>query len=167
MLGKKPDKNINPDEVVAQGAATQGGVLMGGVCDILLLDVTPLTLSFETLGGVTTTLISRYPTISTSIRQVFSTAADNQAAVDVHVVQGERPMVADNKTLGKFVLDGIQPAPRGLPQTAMATNSLAQRKKWMMFKVKEGWVQVAMEWERLDWVGGSRRLEELPMWKAR
>ena len=122
MLGKKPDKNINPDEVVAQGAAIQGGVLMGDVNDILLLDVTPLTLSIETLGGVATPLISRNSTIPTSKSQVFSTAADNQPAVDVHVVQGERPMVADNKSLGKFVLDGIQPAPRGVPQIEITFN---------------------------------------------
>ncbi|MGL5246380.1 MAG: molecular chaperone DnaK [Mycoplasmoidaceae bacterium] len=122
MLGKKPDKNINPDEVVAQGAAIQGGVLMGDVNDILLLDVTPLTLSIETLGGVATPLISRNSTIPTSKSQVFSTAADNQPAVDVHVVQGERPMVADNKSLGKFVLDGIQPAPRGIPQIEITFN---------------------------------------------
>lgn len=122
MLGKKPDKNINPDEVVAQGAAIQGGVLMGDVSDILLLDVTPLTLSIETLGGVATPLISRNSTIPTSKSQVFSTAADNQPAVDVHVVQGERPMVADNKSLGKFVLDGIQPAPRGVPQIEITFN---------------------------------------------
>ncbi|MGL5591270.1 MAG: molecular chaperone DnaK [Mycoplasmoidaceae bacterium] len=122
MLGKKPDKNINPDEVVAQGAAIQGGVLMGDVNDILLLDVTPLTLSIETLGGVATPLIPRNSTIPISKSQVFSTAADNQPAVDVHVVQGERPMVADNKSLGKFVLDGIQPAPRGVPQIEITFN---------------------------------------------
>ncbi|MGL4616927.1 MAG: molecular chaperone DnaK [Mycoplasmoidaceae bacterium] len=122
MLGKKPDKNINPDEVVAQGAAIQGGVLMGDVNDILLLDVTPLTLSIETLGGVATPLIPRNSTIPISKSQVFSTAADNQPAVDVHVVQGERPMVADNKSLGKFVLDGIEPAPRGIPQIEITFN---------------------------------------------
>ncbi len=122
MLGKKPDKNINPDEVVAQGAAIQGGVLMGDVNDILLLDVTPLSLSIETLGGVATPLISRNTTIPTSKSQVFSTAADNQPAVDVHVVQGERAMVADNKSLGKFILDGIQPAPRGIPQIEITFN---------------------------------------------
>ncbi|MGL4647528.1 MAG: molecular chaperone DnaK [Mycoplasmoidaceae bacterium] len=122
MLGKKPDKNINPDEVVAQGAAIQGGVLMGDVNDILLLDVTPLTLSIETLGGVATPLIPRNTTIPTSKSQVFSTAADNQPAVDVHVVQGERAMANDNKSLGKFVLDGIQPAPRGIPQIEITFN---------------------------------------------
>lgn len=121
-LGKSPDKNINPDEVVAQGAAIQGGVLMGDVKDILLLDVTPLTLSIETLGGVATPVIKRNSTIPISKSQVFSTAADNQPAVDVHVVQGERPMVADNKSLGRFILDGIEPAPRGVPQIEITFN---------------------------------------------
>lgn len=121
-LGKSPDKNINPDEVVAQGAAIQGGVLMGDVKDILLLDVTPLTLSIETLGGVATPVIKRNSTIPISKSQIFSTAADNQPAVDVHVVQGERPMVADNKSLGRFVLDGIEPAPRGVPQIEITFN---------------------------------------------
>lgn len=121
-LGKSPDKNINPDEVVAQGAAIQGGVLMGDVKDILLLDVTPLTLSIETLGGVATPIIKRNSTIPISKSQIFSTAADNQPAVDVHVVQGERPMVADNKSLGRFVLDGIEPAPRGVPQIEITFN---------------------------------------------
>ncbi len=121
-LGKSPDKNINPDEVVAQGAAIQGGVLMGDVKDILLLDVTPLTLSIETLGGVATPIIKRNSTIPISKSQIFSTAADNQPAVDVHVVQGERPMVADNKSLGRFILDGIEPAPRGVPQIEITFN---------------------------------------------
>lgn len=121
-LGKSPDKNINPDEVVAQGAAIQGGVLMGDVKDILLLDVTPLTLSIETLGGVATPIIKRNSTIPISKSQIFSTAADNQPAVDVHVVQGERSMVSDNKSLGRFVLDGIEPAPRGVPQIEITFN---------------------------------------------
>lgn len=115
-LGKEPSREVNPDEVVSMGAAIQGGVLTGDVNDIVLLDVTPLSLGIETLGGVMTTLIPRNTTIPTSKSEVFSTAADNQPAVDVHVLQGERPMAADNKTLGRFQLTNIPPAPRGVPQ---------------------------------------------------
>ncbi len=115
-LGKEPSKGVNPDEVVAMGAAIQGGVLTGDVNDIVLLDVTPLSLGIETLGGVCTVLIPRNTTIPTSKSQVFSTAADNQPAVDIHILQGERPMAADNKTLGRFQLANIPPAPRGVPQ---------------------------------------------------
>jgi molecular chaperone DnaK len=115
-LGKEPNKSVNPDEVVAMGAAIQGGVISGDVKDVLLLDVTPLSLGIETMGGVSTTLIPRNTTIPTSKSQVFSTAADNQPAVDIHVLQGERPMSADNKTLGNFQLSGIAPARRGVPQ---------------------------------------------------
>lgn len=116
VTGKEPFKGVNPDECVAMGAAIQAGVLTGEVNDILLLDVTPLTLSIETLGGVATPLIERNTTIPTKKSQIFSTAADNQTAVDIHVMQGERPMAADNITLGRFQLTGIAPAPRGIPQ---------------------------------------------------
>ena len=116
LTGKAPNKSVNPDEVVAIGAAIQGGVLAGDVKDVLLLDVTPLSLGLETLGGVMTPLIPRNTTIPTKKTQVFSTAEDNQTAVDIHVLQGERPMSKDNKTLGMFRLDGLPPAPRGIPQ---------------------------------------------------
>ena len=115
-IGKEPDKGINPDECVAIGAAIQGGVLAGEVKDVVLLDVTPLSLGIETLGGVFTKIIERNTTIPTSKSQIFSTAADNQTSVEIHVLQGERPMAADNKTLGRFILSGIPPAPRGIPQ---------------------------------------------------
>jgi len=122
IFGKDPMKGVNPDEVVAVGAAIQGGVLQGDVKDVLLLDVTPLSLGIETLGGVATKLIERNTTIPTSKSEVFSTAADNQNSVEIHVVQGEREMVADNKSLGRFVLDGIPPAPRGVPQVEVIFN---------------------------------------------
>ena len=115
-FGKEPNKSVNPDEVVAVGAAIQAGILQGDVRDILLLDVTPLTLGIETLGGVATPMISKNTTIPTSKTQIFSTAADSQSSVEIHITQGERPMVADNKTLARFLLDGIPPAPRGIPQ---------------------------------------------------
>ncbi len=115
-FGKEPKKDINPDEVVAIGAAIQGGILQGEVKDVLLLDVTPLSLGIETLGGINTILIPKNTTIPTSKSQIFSTAADNQTSVEIHVVQGERPMAKDNKSLGRFILDGIPPAPRGVPQ---------------------------------------------------
>jgi molecular chaperone DnaK len=116
FFGREPHKGVNPDEVVAVGAAIQAGVLGGQVKDVLLLDVTPLTLGIETLGGVATPLIERNTTIPTRKSQIFSTASDGQTQVEIHVVQGERPMAADNKTLGRFILDGIPPAPRGIPQ---------------------------------------------------
>ena len=116
FFGKKPSKGVNPDEVVAVGAAIQGGVLTGDVKDVLLLDVTPLSLGIETMGSVMTKLIDANTTIPTKKSQVFSTAADNQPSVEIHVLQGERPMAADNKTIGRFHLDGIPPAPRGTPQ---------------------------------------------------
>lgn len=122
IFGKDPKQGVNPDEVVAIGAAIQGGVLQGDVKDVLLLDVTPLSLGIETLGGVATKLIERNTTIPTSKSEVFSTAADNQPQVEIHVVQGEREMVADNKSLGRFVLDGIPPAPRGVPQIEVTFN---------------------------------------------
>ncbi|MCD6412376.1 molecular chaperone DnaK [bacterium] len=116
VFGKEPLKDINPDEVVAIGAALQAGVLSGEVRDILLLDVTPLTLSIETLGGIATPMIPKNTTIPTSKTEIFTTATDNQTSVEIHVVQGERPMAADNRTLARFILDGIPPAPRGVPQ---------------------------------------------------
>ena len=122
IFGKEPLKGVNPDEVVAVGAAIQGGVLQGDVKDVLLLDVTPLSLGIETLGGVATKLIERNTTVPTSKSEVFSTAADNQPQVEIHVVQGEREMVADNKSLGRFVLDGIPSAPRGVPQIEVTFN---------------------------------------------
>lgn len=122
IFGKEPKQGVNPDEVVAVGAAIQGGVLQGDVKDVLLLDVTPLSLGIETLGGVATKLIERNTTIPTSKSETFSTAADNQPQVEIHVVQGEREMVNDNKSLGRFVLDGIPPAPRGVPQIEVTFN---------------------------------------------
>ena len=120
FFGKEPHKGVNPDEVVAVGAAIQAGVLKGEVKEVLLLDVTPLTLGIETLGGVATPLIPRNTTIPTSKSQIFSTAADNQPSVEIHILQGERPMATDNRTLGRFMLDGILPAPRGLPQVEVS-----------------------------------------------
>jgi molecular chaperone DnaK len=116
FFGKKPSKGVNPDEVVAVGAAIQGGVLTGDVKDVLLLDVTPLSLGIETMGGVLTKLIESNTTIPSKKSQVFSTAADNQPSVEIHVLQGERSMAKDNKTIGRFHLDGIPPSPRGVPQ---------------------------------------------------
>ena len=116
FFGKEPNKSVNPDEVVAIGATIQAGVLAGDVKDILLLDVTPLTLAIETMGGVATPMIPRNTTVPTSKTEVFSTAADNQTQVEIHITQGERPLSNDNKALGRFTLDGIPPAPRGVPQ---------------------------------------------------
>jgi molecular chaperone DnaK len=119
-FGKEPNKEVNPDEVVAIGAAIQGGIMQGEVRDVLLLDVTPLSLGIETFGGVDTILIAKNTTVPTAKTQIFSTAADSQTSVEIHVLQGERPMAQDNKTLGRFILDGIPPAPRGLPQVEVA-----------------------------------------------
>ncbi|MCX6724011.1 MAG: molecular chaperone DnaK [Candidatus Staskawiczbacteria bacterium] len=119
-FGKEPNKEVNPDEVVAIGAAVQGGIMKGEVRDVLLLDVTPLSLGIETFGGVNTVLIAKNTTVPTAKNQVFSTAADSQTSVEVHVLQGERPMAQDNKTLGRFILDGIPPAPRGTPQVEVS-----------------------------------------------
>jgi molecular chaperone DnaK len=116
LFGKEPNKTINPDEVVALGAAIQAGIFQGDVQDITLVDVIPLSLGIETMGGVNTKLIEKNTHIPTKKQQVFSTAADNQTSTEIHIVQGERPMATDNKSLGKFVLDGIPPAPRGVPQ---------------------------------------------------
>ena len=120
FFGKEPHKGVNPDEVVAVGAAVQGGVLAGEVKDVLLLDVTPLSLGIETLGGVMTTLIARNTTIPTRKSEIFSTATDNQTSVEVHVLQGERQLARDNRTLGRFHLVGLPPAPRGVPQVEVA-----------------------------------------------
>src|SRR3989338_8208077 len=120
LFGKEPNRSINPDEVVAMGAAVQAGILQGDIKDVLLLDVTPLSLGIETLGGVMTKLINRNTTIPTAKSQVFSTAADGQTSVEIHVLQGEREFARDNKTLGRFILDGIPPAPRGMPQVEVA-----------------------------------------------
>ena len=116
VFGREPNRNVNPDEAVALGAAIQAGVLAGEVGDIVLLDVTPLTLGLETLGSVLTELIPRNTTIPTRKNETFTTAADGQTSVDIHVLQGERPMAADNKSIGRFMLDGVLPAPRGIPQ---------------------------------------------------
>jgi molecular chaperone DnaK len=120
FFGKAPNKTVNPDEVVAVGAAVQAGVLTGEVRDVVLLDVTPLTLGVETLGSVSTPLIARNTTIPTSKSEIFSTAADNQTSVEINILQGERPMAADNKSLGRFILSGIPPAPRGVPQVEVS-----------------------------------------------
>jgi molecular chaperone DnaK len=120
FFGKEPNKSIDPKEAISMGAAIQAAVLGGEVHDVLLLDVTPLTLGIETLGGVATPIIERNTTIPTKKSQIFSTAADGQTSVEIHVVQGERPMAGDNKTLGRFILDGIPPAPRGIPQVEVA-----------------------------------------------
>jgi len=120
FFGKEPNRTVNPDEVVAIGAAVQAGVLTGEVKDVVLLDVTPLTLGVETLGGVMTPLIKRNTTVPTSKSEIFSTAADNQTSVEINILQGERPMAGDNKSLGRFILDGIPPAPRGVPQVEVS-----------------------------------------------
>src|SRR5207237_410963 len=127
FFGKEPHKGVNPDEVVAVGAAIQGGVLAGEVKDVLLLDVTPLSLGIETLGGVTTVLIPRNTTIPTKKSETFSTADDNQTTVEIHVLQGERELATYNKTIGKFQLTGIPPAPRGMPQVEVTFDAAIER----------------------------------------
>jgi molecular chaperone DnaK len=133
-FGKEPNKEVNPDEVVAIGAAIQGGIMRGEVRDVLLLDVTPLSLGIETFGGVDTILIAKNTTVPTAKNQIFSTAADSQTSVEIHVLQGERPMAQDNKTLGRFILDGIPPAPRGLPQ--MFLQKIRQLAKFNQLKLR-------------------------------
>jgi molecular chaperone DnaK len=132
LFGKEPNKSINPDEVVAAGAAIQAGIFQGDVKDITLVDVIPLSLGIETMGGVSTKLIEKNTHVPTKKEQVFSTAADNQTSVEIHITQGERPMAADNKSLGRFILDGIPPAPRGVPQVEVVfdvdTNGVLQVK---------------------------------------
>ena len=135
LFGKEPNRSVNPDEVVAVGAAVQAGVLSGDVTSMLLLDVTPLSLGIETLGGVMTVLIPRNTTIPTSKKEIFSTAADNQTAVDVHVFQGERPMARDNRMLGNFRLDGLPSAPRGVPQVEVTFDIDANG---ILSRVREG-----------------------------
>ncbi len=151
--GKEPHKGVNPDEVVAVGAAIQAGVLKGEVKDILLLDVTPLSLGVETLGGVATKIIDRNTTIPTSRSQVFSTAADSQTSVEVHVLQGEREMARDNRTLGRFHLDGIPPAPRGMPQVEVT------------FDIDANGILTPhpRRWPRMRWTGWSRKLSCTPL----
>jgi len=137
FFGKEPNKGVNPDEVVAMGAAIQAGILQGDVKDVLLLDVTPLSLGIETLGGVATKLIDKNTTIPTKKSQTFSTAEDNQSAVTIRVVQGEREMATDNKQLGDFNLDGIPPAPRGTPQIEVTFDIDANGMLMFLLKIKE------------------------------
>ena len=151
LFGKEPNRSVNPDEVVALGAAVQAGVLQGDVKDLLLLDVIPLSLGIETMGGVLTKLVEKNTTIPTQRSQVFSTAADNQTSVEIHIAQGERPMAGDNKSLGRFILDGIPPAPRGVPQVEVSFDVDANGILNVKAKDKDKWKRAIYQNRSFKW----------------